>query len=220
MEMTNDGMANDEWPQGWTSVRLDLLGQLHLGKMLDNSKNTGTSVSYLRNINVRWFRFDLTDLKEVRVSDEERERLSVRDGDLFICEGGEPGRCAVWREGANQIVYQKALHRFRFNGAIIPEVLMHRLRLEAEVGSLHESFTGTTIKHLTRETLVKYEVPLPPLAEQKRIAEKLEAVLGRVDACGARVPALLKRFRQSVLAAATSGQLTEDWREEKMTNDE
>jgi len=97
---------------------------------------------------------------------------------------------------------------------------MHRLRLEAEVGSLHESFTGTTIKHLTRETLVKYEVPLPPLAEQKRIAEKLEAVLGRVDACGARVPALLKRFRQSVLAAATSGQLTEDWREEKMTNDE
>ena len=56
---------------------------------------------------------------------------------------------------------------------------------------------------------------LAPLAEQKRIADKLEAVLGRVDACRARldrVPALLKRFRQSVLAAATSGQLTENWR--------
>jgi type I restriction enzyme S subunit len=60
------------------------------------------------------------------------------------------------------------------------------------------------------------ELPIPPLAEQKRIAEKLEAVLGRVDACRARldrVPAILKRFRQSVLAAATSGQLTEDWRQ-------
>ncbi len=58
-------------------------------------------------------------------------------------------------------------------------------------------------------------IRLAPLAEQKRIADKLEAVLGRVDACRARldrVPALLKRFRQSVLAAATSGQLTEDWR--------
>ena len=58
--------------------------------------------------------------------------------------------------------------------------------------------------------------PLAPLAEQKRIADKLEAVLGRVDACRARldrVPALLKRFRQSVLAAATSGKLTEEWRD-------
>jgi type I restriction enzyme S subunit len=61
---------------------------------------------------------------------------------------------------------------------------------------------------------------LAPLAEQKRIADKLEAVLGRVDACRARldrVPALLKRFRQSVLAAATSGKLTEEWRENNVS---
>ena len=59
-------------------------------------------------------------------------------------------------------------------------------------------------------------LPLPPLPEQKRIADKLDAVLARVDACRDRldrIPAILKRFRQSVLAAATSGKLTEDWRE-------
>ena len=59
---------------------------------------------------------------------------------------------------------------------------------------------------------------IPPFIEQKRIADKLEAVLARVDACRERldrVPAILKRFRQSVLAAATSGKLTEDWREER-----
>ena len=59
---------------------------------------------------------------------------------------------------------------------------------------------------------------LAPLPEQKRIADKLEAVLGRVGACRARlarVPDLLKRFRQSVLAAATSGRLTEDWRKSR-----
>ncbi|MFA6063619.1 MAG: restriction endonuclease subunit S [Gallionella sp.] len=58
-------------------------------------------------------------------------------------------------------------------------------------------------------------LPLPPLNEQKRIADKLDAVLARVDACRDRldrIPAILKRFRQSVLAAATSGKLTEDWR--------
>src|SRR5439155_16439844 len=59
--------------------------------------------------------------------------------------------------------------------------------------------------------------PLPPLAEQRRIVVKLETLLGKVDACQqrlARIPILLKRFRQSVLAAACSGRLTADWREE------
>jgi len=63
----------------------------------------------------------------------------------------------------------------------------------------------------------------PPLAEQKRIADKLEAVLRRVDACRARldrVLALLKRFRQSVLANATSGGLTAEWRMTNGVNDE
>ncbi len=209
-------MSNDELPEGWATVPVQELGHVQLGKMLDRAKNSGTPTAYLRNINVRWFEFDLSDLKTVLVSDDERERFSVLDGDLFICEGGEPGRSAVWKSGKSDIVYQKALHRFRTNGAILPDLLMYRFRLEAEAGSLHESFSGSTIKHFTRESLVKYKVPLPPLPEQKRIADKLEAVLGRVDACRARldrVPALLKRFRQSVLAAATSGKLTEEWRD-------
>jgi type I restriction enzyme S subunit len=76
--------------------------------------------------------------------------------------------------------------------------------------------TGTTFKELSGAAAAKLPFVIAPLAEQKRIADKLEAVLGRVDACRARldrVPALLKRFRQSVLAAATSGKLTEEWRE-------
>jgi type I restriction enzyme S subunit len=214
---------NDELPDGWTVSTVGELGQVQLGKMLDRAKNQGSPVSYLRNISVRWFDFALEDLKSVRVSDEELARFSVEDGDLFICEGGEPGRCAVWRNGSNTMVYQKALHRFRTKGAILPVLLMYRLRQEAEIGRLHEWFSGSTIKHLTRENFVKFEVPVPPLAEQKRIADKLEAVLGRVDACRARldrVPALLKRFRQSVLAAATSGKLTEEWRMTNGVNDE
>lgn len=75
--------------------------------------------------------------------------------------------------------------------------------------------TGTTVKGIRLDDIYNLEVPVAPSAEQKRIADKLEAVLGRVDACRARldrIPDLLKRFRQSVLAAANSGQLTEDWR--------
>ena len=80
---------------------------------------------------------------------------------------------------------------------------------------------GVNINNLKREHFEQIEIPLAPLHEQKRIAEKLDQVLARVDACQThleRVPQILKRFRQSVLAAATSGLLTEGWREEKGVN--
>ncbi|MCH7227227.1 restriction endonuclease subunit S [Haloferula sp. A504] len=191
--------------------------------MLDRSKNKGEPCFYLRNINVRWFSIDLSDLKEVRIAEQERDKFSVRDGDVFVCEGGEPGRASVWRGGDSQLVYQKALLRFRSNGSVIPEWIAYRLRLDAANRVLEDFFSGTTIKHFTRKSFLNYSLPVPPLAEQKRIADKLEVLLGRVDACRARLdrlPALLKRFRQSVLAAATSGKLTEEWRVEEAVGDD
>jgi type I restriction enzyme S subunit len=90
-------------------------------------------------------------------------------------------------------------------------------------GTQHYRFTvsslarGVNINNLKRDHFEEIEIPLAPLNEQKRIAEKLDTLLARVDSCQThleRVPQILKRFRQSVLAAATSGHLTEDWREE------
>jgi len=71
------------------------------------------------------------------------------------------------------------------------------------------------------EQIDEHEIPLPPLAEQRRIVAKLEGLLGKVDGCRkrlAKIPILLKRFRQSVLAAACSGRLTADWREENLSS--
>lgn len=74
---------------------------------------------------------------------------------------------------------------------------------------------GLNMPRLGTDAGKKAPFVLAPLHEQKRIADKLDAVLARVDAARARlerVPALLKRFRHSVLAAAISGELTEEWR--------
>ena len=70
------------------------------------------------------------------------------------------------------------------------------------------------------ETLSDFDLPVPPLNEQRRIVAKLEKLLGKVDASQqrlAKISILLKRFRQSVLAAACSGRLTADWREKNPT---
>ncbi|HIF9197821.1 TPA: restriction endonuclease subunit S [Photobacterium damselae] len=75
--------------------------------------------------------------------------------------------------------------------------------------------TGTTVKGVRLEVLKDLKFPLSSLAEQKRIVEKLDEVLAQVDTIKAHldgIPAILKRFRQSVLAAAVSGKLTEEWR--------
>jgi type I restriction enzyme S subunit len=77
---------------------------------------------------------------------------------------------------------------------------------------------GVNINNLKRDHFAAISLPLAPFGEQKRIADKLDAVLARVDACRERldrVPDILRRFRQSVLAAATSGSLTEDWRDQR-----
>lgn len=83
---------------------------------------------------------------------------------------------------------------------------------------LTEFSRATTVPSLRKGDIESLKFPLPPLNEQKRIAEKLDTLLARVDSCQThleRVPQILKRFRQSVLAAATSGRLTQEWREEK-----
>ena len=191
------------------------LGEIRFGKMLDKSKNRGAPTRYLRNINVRWFRFDLSDLQTLRLTPDELRSLSIRDGDLLICEGGEPGRCAVWRQGANDFTYQKALHRVRLRSGIIPEFFMYQLAADAATGRLRDSFTGTTIKHLTGENLKRYSVRVAPTVEQRRVVEKLEALFHRTDMCRERLrrtSEILRRFREAVLEAAVSGRLTEEWR--------
>ena len=65
---------------------------------------------YLRNVNVRWGSFDLSDLLKMKFEDIEDERYLICKNDIVMCEGGEPGRCAVWKN-ETAIHYQKALHR-------------------------------------------------------------------------------------------------------------
>lgn len=81
----------------------------------------------------------------------------------------------------------------------------------------HGYVNGATRLKLTQANMRKMPLKVAPLNEQIRIANKLDSILAKVDKAQARldkIPAILKRFRQSVLAAATSGELTKEWREE------
>lgn len=86
---------------------------------------------------------------------------------------------------------------------------------------LKDTISGSAQPQITRQGLENVQVPLPPIAEQKTIAEKLDTLLAQVDSTKARlekIPKILKRFRQAVLAAAVSGKLTENWRNKRKIN--
>jgi len=90
------------------------------------------------------------------------------------------------------------------------------LHLLSERSALIEAGQGGAQPNISGAIVKNWPLPLPPLAEQHRIVAQVEALLARVNAARerlAKVPAILKRFRQAVLAAACSGRLTEEWRE-------
>ena len=99
-------------------------------------------------------------------------------------------------------------------GSFDPKYLAFYLRTDGFVSFANQLNQGDRPR-VNFGQISSHEVPLAPLAEQKRIVAKVEKMLAKVDASRARmekVSALLKRFRQSILAAACSGRLTADWR--------
>ena len=166
-------------PKNWELCSILNIAEVELGKTLDKEKNTGKFYPYLRSINIKWNDIDLTDLKQMRFEPEEIERYSVQKNDLLICEGGDVGRCCVWKD--EPILYQNALHRVRFYGSCNPYFFMYTLMLLESIGYLKSISNGVTIKHLTKNVLSTIQFPLPPLAEQKRIVEAIKSAFAQLD---------------------------------------
>lgn len=159
----------------WERVKLGDVTDSCLGKMLDKRKNNGTYKPYLANVNVRWGAFDLDNLQEMKFEDDEDERYGIKYGDLIICEGGEPGRCAIWKEQLPNMKIQKALHRLRVNEEMDYRYVYYWFLLAGKQGALKQYYTGATIMHMPGQKLKEVVIDKPPLDVQRKIGDYLEA---------------------------------------------
>ncbi len=175
IDMFGDPVANDH---GWQKVCFEDLCPSHLGKMLDQKQQTGLhSRPYLRNTNVRWLEFDLTKVGQMDFDEIAREKYRLVVGDVLICEGGEPGRAAVWRGDLAECYFQKALHRGRPDPKMAtPEFVVHLLRRLASGGGLVDHISTATIAHLTGKRLKTIRVIAPPIELQRVFTERSTAV--------------------------------------------
>ena len=179
-------------PLGWADVPLGSLLNFKYGKALPDKERSGKGFPvYGSNGVVGWHSHALTTGTTIVIG---------RKGSVGALQFSNTPCSPI---DTTYYIDEAPGHQFRF--------WFYRLK-SLDLASLNKS---TAIPGLSRGDAYQILVALPPLAEQKRIADKLDTVLTRVDAVNtrlARVAPLLKRFRQSVLAAATSGRLTEDWR--------
>jgi type I restriction enzyme, S subunit len=161
-------------PEGWVRVSLGEVADFRLGKMLDQNKNKGDLMPYLANVNVRWGDIELHNLREMQFEENELDTFGVRYGDIVMCEGGEPGRCAIWKEQLPNMMIQKAIHRIRAGPNVSYLFLYWSLRHKAQSGQLAMLFTGATIKHLPREKLALVSFDMPPLRLMRHFVDQVD----------------------------------------------
>lgn len=196
--------------EGWNIKQVSDIADTVLGKMLDKKKNKGTFKPYLRNLNVQWFDINIADLLDMRFEDSEYERYSIKKGDLVICEGGYPGRGAIWNN-EEDIFFQKALHRVRSHKSIYNRWILYYLYLSDKNGELKKSFTGAGIQHFTGRALKALKIPVPTESMANKYIEKIDRIFNEVQLLEnnyIRKLAGIDELKKSILQKAFSGELT------------
>jgi restriction endonuclease S subunit len=200
-----------EVPEGWEIAPLYARYEVQLGKMLDTKRIRGNNLApYLRNVDVQWDHINTMDLPEMDFSEENRKKYRLRKGDILVCEGGEVGRAAIWKEELDECFYQKALHRLRPYRDEFPRFIFYVLRTAAHLGVFQAVGNPNTIFHLTAEKLRTHRFPFPPLDEQRAIAAYLDRKTSEIDGLIEREERLIERLaelRAALISEAVTGKI-------------
>ena len=167
-----------EIPDNWLWCNLGLLFNHNTGKALNSSNSTGKALTYITTSNVYWNRFELNNLKSMPFADSELEKCTVKKGDLLVCEGGDIGRAAIWNFD-DEIRIQNHLHRLRVYDNVETIFYYYVLYLYKLKGKINGK--GIGLQGLSSSALHSIIVPVPPIAEQKKIVMSIEKMISIID---------------------------------------
>jgi type I restriction enzyme S subunit len=207
---------NDELPLGWERTTLGgICSKPQYGWTCKASKKG--HIKYLRTTDISCRKIDWTTVPFCDEVPDELEKYRVRPNDILVARAGSVGVSIRVKDVPREAVFASYLIRFKALNGIEPKFVEAFLKSECYWAAISEFTAGIAIPNVNATKLASLVIPIAPLPEQRRIVAKLDELFGKVESCQKRldkIPALLKRFRQAVLAAACSGRLTADWREE------
>ncbi len=169
---------NGHYPVGWIETILGELFSHNTGKALNSSNKEGIFKDYLTTSNVYWNKFDFTAIKQMPFKESELNKCTVTKGDLLVCEGGDIGRSAIWNYDYD-ICIQNHIHRLRPKINLCVPFYYYTFAYLKENNLIGGK--GIGLLGLSSNALHKIEMPLPPLAEQQRIVQKIEELFSVLD---------------------------------------
>ena len=169
---------NGHYPVGWIETILGELFSHNTGKALNSSNKEGIFKDYLTTSNGYWNKFDFTAIKQMPFKESELNKCTVTKGDLLVCEGGDIGRSAIWNYDYD-ICIQNHIHRLRPKIDLCVPFYYYTLAYLKENNLIGGK--GIGLLGLSSNALHKIEIPLPPLAEQQRIVQKIKKLFSVLD---------------------------------------
>ncbi len=208
-------------PNGWINVYIDEVGITLTGstpKTADKDNFDGNIPFYKpTDLNAGYFlQSSKNTLSEKGAS---LSRTFPSNSILVTCIGSTIGKVGFARKGG--ATNQQINVIVPFKDLVIPEYVFWFMFSPFGQEQIINNASSTTMPILNKSKFNKLTFRLPPFNEQKRISDKLDCLLAKVNACKTRldkVPEIIKRFRQSVLADAVTGKLTEHWRIQNANN--
>ncbi len=212
-------------PESWVETTIaEIIKDSQIGivrsRALQNQDGIGTA--YLKMNNVTWNgRVTNDNLAYVDVTDEELERYKIEEGDILFNTRNSSelvGKTAIANRSVEGFVYNNNLMRIRVNEGIEAKYIAYQMISPKFRRDMEKVKRATTnIAAVYAKDLLPLPLALAPLEQQKRIVAKIEELFSHIDAGIAalnKAKKLLKKYRQSVLKAAVTGDLTKQWREE------
>jgi len=222
--VSNDGVEDsmpEDFPEGWALTALPCVCEINPAKPPPDSLPPDALVTFVPMPAVDAEQGAITNPSVRPFSEVRKGFTSFREGDVIMAKITpcmENGKAAIATGLENGLGFGSTeFHVLRSNGAVLPRFMYYFCRRESFRSAAEAEMTGSVgQKRVPTTFLERVAIPLPPVAEQQRIVAKIEELFCQVSAAKdrlARMPRILKGFRQAVLAAAYSGQLTATCRE-------
>ncbi|EOC3264055.1 restriction endonuclease subunit S [Campylobacter upsaliensis] len=212
IEFKNSGIAYlGLIPHHWEVKKLKYVGKVVLGKMLCNEHQKGYShCYYLKSKNLQWLNVEVSQIEKMWFSEYEKSLYRIKKDDLLVSEGGEVGKTCIWNNELAECYIQNSVHKITLNKFNNAKFFLYLFFTYGKLGVFDSVVSRVSIAHLVLEKLVNVDMVVPPLQEQKQIANFLDKKCEKINSAiekTKRQIKLIKEYKNTLINEAVCGRV-------------